>query len=71
VATLAALRELFFGLAEICTVTAQNLTKSLDRSQRGCTSKRGINRQPPHWSHHLVMPHGQDLESSSATGILP
>ncbi len=48
VATLTALRELFFGLAEIW-----RLTKSLDRCQSGRTSKSGKNRPLPHWSHHL------------------
>jgi hypothetical protein len=53
VATLAALLELFFGLAEISTLGARILTKCLDRCQSDRTSKRGINRPLPHRSHHL------------------
>jgi len=48
VATLTALLELFFGLAEIRTLSARNLTKSLDRCHGGRTSKRAINRPLPH-----------------------
>src|SRR5260370_18067634 len=41
VATLAALLELFFTLAEIGTLSVRNLTKSLDRRQSAGTHKRG------------------------------
>src|SRR5579859_6509682 len=48
VATLAALLELLFGLAEIHTLSARSLTKRLHCRQSGRTSKPGISHQLPH-----------------------